>query len=126
LDCFTNGSNFWGYWRKRLCVQWFWTLIRFFWSKCNNIYIFSRSCLAIDIFYFSHITFGDFFLEMFCWVEEKEVMGIKIHWKWFYYYFSCIYLCSNSKWKFVPNPFFTNEKVDRLPNLQWIVIWHER
>jgi hypothetical protein len=34
-------------------------------------------------------------------------------------------LCSNSKWKIVPSLFFTHEKVDKLANLQWVVIYHE-
>ncbi len=53
---------FLGYWRKRLYIQWFWTLIKLFSSKCNDIFIFLNiSCLVISIFYVSHITFGDFF-----------------------------------------------------------------
>jgi hypothetical protein len=54
---------FLGYWRKKLYIQWFWTLIKNNSSKCNDILIFlNGSCLVFGIFYVSHITFGDLFL----------------------------------------------------------------
>jgi len=57
-----------GYWRKRLCVRRFWTFIKLFSSKCNGT-IDNVWWLVFFMFHISHLVI--FFLEDFCWVEQK-------------------------------------------------------
>jgi len=75
LDCFTNGSNFFGLLKKKtLCsmILNFYEIV-FIQVQWYYLIFFNISCLVISIFYVSHNTtnFGDFFLEDFCWVERK-------------------------------------------------------
>jgi hypothetical protein len=119
---------FWSYWRKRLCIQWFWTFIKKNSSKSNGTnFIFLIDHVWWLVFFTYHKFLWYFFLKIFVGWKRRTWR----EWKFigFNGYIIVILheynLCSNSKWKIVPSPLSTNEKVDKLPNLQWIVIWHE-